>query len=797
MGYEIRKAGIIGSGTMGSGIAALLAGVGVHVTMLDIPAPGTQPGDPPEQRNAIVLKNYAAMQKSRPAQLYSQADADLITLGNLEDDLDKLADADWIVEVVVERMDIKHQVMAQIEAVRKPGSIVSTNTSGLSINEIAAGCSEEFRQHFLGTHFFNPPRYLKLLEIIPHARTDPALLDFMTDYGTRMLGKGVVLCKDTPNFIANRFLAITAGYGINYAVRNGYTVDEVDNLTGPLIGRPKTATFRLNDLIGNDVLAHVLSNLYEAIPDDPDRDVLLAQPMATIVRRMVDAGWLGNKTDQGFYKKTMVDGERQFWTLDFESFEHTPPEKVRFASVGEFRKLEDPGARIKAMINADDRAGRFLWALHGFTLSYAAKMYGEIADDIVSMDNANKWGFNHELGPFEIWDAIGVAESIPRLEADGYPVAEWVKQMVASGHATFYRHDDKGVLTGYYDPASGGYVPMPQDKNVYILADMKAQGKEIERNDGASLIDMGDGALLLEFHTKVNAFDGDIISMGYKGLERLQSDFDALVIGNQGEHFSAGANIFLMVMAAQQGQWDDLHEMVRQGQNLFQAMRYAPKPVVTAPFGMALGGGAECTMAGARIVAHAELYVGLIEIGVGIIPAWSGTKEMMRRVINPVMEVPNADVLPHLQKVFEQIALAKVSESAKIAREMGILRPADRIVISKDHLLAEAKREALELAVDYTPLPPQKIWAAGRDALAALRLAVWGMVEAGWATEHEGKIANKLAEVLTGGDLSAPQWVPEQYILDLEREAVVSLAGELKTQERMWYMLQNGKPLRN
>ncbi len=798
MSYEIRKAAVIGSGTMGGGIAALLAGVGVRVVLLDIPAKTTKPGDPVEQRNAIVLKNYQAMQKSRPAQLFLPADADLITLGNLDDDLNLLADVDWIIEVIVERLDIKQDLMNRIAGVRKPGAIVTTNTSGLSIHDIAEGQSDEFKQHFLGTHFFNPPRYLQLLEVIPHKQTDPALLDFMIAYGRDVLGKGVVICKDTPNFIANRFISIVGSYTIAYAIENGYSVSEVDAITGPLIGRPKTATFRLNDLVGNDVLAHVSENLYGMIPDDPDREVLKNARLVGVVKKLIDEGWLGNKTDQGFYKKTMVDGERQFWTLNLESYEYEPPEKVRFDSVGKHRKNEDTGARIKALLGEDDKAARFLKAMHGFYLSYASKMMGVIADDIVSLDSANKWGFVHELGPFEIWDAIDVAESIEWMESAGYAVADWVKEMVAGGCATFYRKNAQGIVTGVYDPASKGYIDAAADKRVMVVADMKAEGKEVEKNAGASLIDMGDGVALLEFHSKVNAIDEDIVTLAWKSLDRLKTDFDALVIGNQGEHFSAGANIFLIAMLAQQQEWDRLHEVVKEGQRLFQTMRYASKPVITAPFGMALGGGAETTMASARIVAHAELYIGLVEIGVGLIPAWSGTKEMMRRVINPVMETPNADVLPHLQKVFEQIALAKVSESAKLAREMGFLSAADRIVMSKDHHLAEAKRTAQELVADgYTPMKPSRIWAAGRDALAALRMAVWQMVQGGYATEHEGKIADKLAYVLTGGDLSAPGWVDEQYILDLEREAFVSLAGEAKTQERIWHMLQNNKPLRN
>jgi 3-hydroxyacyl-CoA dehydrogenase len=799
MNFHMRKAGVIGSGTMGSGIAALLAGVGVEVVLLDIPANDTAPGDPPAQRNAVVLGNIQAMQKSRPAQLFHPDDLDLITPGNIEDDLDRLADADWIVEVVIENLQIKQDLMAKLDALRQPHTIISTNTSGLSINAIAEGRSDAFQRQFLGTHFFNPPRYLKLLEIIPHQQTDPAVLDFMMDYGANVLGKGVVLCKDTPNFIANRFISVAGTFGINYALDHGYTVGEVDNLTGPLIGRPKTATFRLMDLIGTDIMVHVNTNLYPAIPEDESREVLNHPGSRQLLAQMQEAGMLGNKVREGFYKRVdLEDGGKAFWELNPETMEHEPPEKVRFESVGQHRKVEDPGARIKAMVNSDDRAGEYLWHLHAFYLTYAARRLGEIADDIPAIDNANKWGFNHALGPFEIWDALGVAETIPRMGADGYAVEAWVKDMVASGYPTFYQHDDNGIVTGVYNKDKAAYVPLEKDPRVVIIPDLKAAGKRVEGVAGASIIDMGDGAALLEFHSRANAIDEDIINMGWQALERLASDFDALVVGNQGDHFSAGANIFLIMMLAQQAQWDQIENVTRELQNLFQALRYAPKPVVTAPFGMTLGGGAECAMAGARTVAHAELYIGLVEMGVGLLPAGTGCKEMVRRNINPVMRTDNADVLPHLQRVFEQIALAKVAESAKQARAMGFLTPADRVVLNRDYLLHEAKREALHLAAaGYTPPSPQNVWAAGRDALAALRLAVYSLHEGGYATDHDVLIANKIAYVLCGGDLSSPGWVPEQYILDLEREAFVALCKEPKTHERIAHMLQHNKPLRN
>ncbi|HEX3050635.1 MAG TPA: 3-hydroxyacyl-CoA dehydrogenase/enoyl-CoA hydratase family protein [Aggregatilineaceae bacterium] len=793
----IRKAAVIGSGTMGSGIAALLAGVGVPVVLLDIPAKDTVPGDP--KRNAIVLNNLAALQKSRPAQLFHPDDLHLITPGNLDDDFNLLSDADWIVEVIVENLAIKQNLMERLEAIRHPTTIISTNTSGLRIHDIAQGRTDEFKRHFLGTHFFNPPRYLKLLELIPHDMTDPAILDFMHHYAETVLGKGVVLCQDTPNFIANRFISISGSFAVNYALDHGYSVAEVDNLTGPLIGRPKTATFRLTDLVGVDIMAHVNTNLYPAIPDDESRAVLNHAGARALLQHMLDNTMLGNKSGGGFYKRfDLPDGSKEFYELNLQTFEYEPPAKVRFESVGQFRKIENTGERIKALVSAEDRAGQFLWHLHAFYLTYAAQRLGEIADNIPAIDNANKWGFNHELGPFELWDALDVADTIPRLEADGYAVPQWVKDMIASGHPTFYHRDHNGVIVSVYDPRTDSYELLASDPRFYVITDMRASGKTVERNAGAAIFDLGDGVALLEFHTKVNSIDDDIIKMGYQALSRLNTDFDGLVIGNQGEHFSAGANIFLIAMLAQQQEWDQLNQVICDLQNLFQGLRRAPRPVVTAPFGMALGGGAEFTMAGSRIVAHAELYIGQVEIGAGLLPAGTGCKELLRRVVNPVMQVPNADPLPHLQKVFEAIALAKVSESAKQARDLGFLTTSDRIVLNKDHLLAEAKREVLHLlATGYTPLPPQKIWAAGRDALAALRMGVYTLREGGFATDHEAVIANHTAYVLCGGDLSEPGWVPEQYILDLERQAFVELCHEPKTLERIAHLLQYGKPLRN
>ncbi len=798
MVYHIRKAGVIGSGTMGSGIASLLAAVGIPVVLLDIAAKGTQPGDPPAKRNAIVLDNLNKLKKSRPAQLFHPDDAARITPGNLADNLDLLADADWIVEVVVEKLDVKQDLIAKLDEIRRPDAIVTSNTSGLSINAIAQGRSDSFRRHFLGTHFFNPPRYMYLLEVIPGADTDPVLVQFMAEFTTNTLGKGVVICRDTPNFIANRFISVPGTFATAYAINNGYTVEETDLLTGPLIGRPKSGTFRLSDIVGNDISVHVGANLYNAIPNDEAREVIRDPGVTRVYDFLLKNNYLGNKTGQGFYKRMDVNGEKQFWPLDLQTFEYVPLQKVRFDSVGKHRKLEHTGARIKALINESDRAGQFLWHVHAFYLAYASRRLAELADNLTAIDNANKWGFAHELGPFEIWDAIGVRETVPRMEADGYQVAAWVHDMLNKGIETFYRRDASGRVTGVYNPARGDYAPTAENKHIVVIRELHNAGKEIAHNASASLIDLGDGIGLLEFHSKANAIDDDILTMTGQALERLERELAGLVIGNDGEFFSAGANVFFVAMAAQAKQFDQIERAIKASQDMMQRLRYASKPVVTAPFGQTLGGGAEFAMAGARIVAHVELYAGLVELSVGLIPGSGGNKELLRRVVNPIMQAsPIADPLPHMQKVFEQIALAKVSDSAMTARDMGFLSASDRIVMDRRRLIAEAKRTALEMTPAFTPLPPQKIYAAGRDVRAALHMATFMMRDAGYISEYDHKLANTLANVLCGGELSAPGWVDEQYMLDLEREAFVRLTGEPKTLERISHFLQTGKPLRN
>jgi 3-hydroxyacyl-CoA dehydrogenase len=795
MSYEINKAAVIGSGTMGGGIATLLAGIGVETLLLDIPPKDTNPGDPAHKRNAIVQNNLKSLKKMRPPQLFNAAVMDNIHIGNIEDDLEKVSDADWIIEVVVERLDIKQNLMAKLAEYAKPDAIISSNTSGIPIHNIADGLGDDFTRRFMGTHFFNPPRYLHLLEVIPHTNTDPEAVEFMKEFATVRLGKGVVVAKDEPNFIGNRFMSMVGMQAMNYALDNGYTVEEVDAITGPLIGRPKTATFNLNDLVGFDVAVHVARNLYEAIPDDPQREVLNHPRANEISQYMLDNDMLGRKAGKGFYHmRRDDDGNKQLWALNLETLEYDPPTKVRFESVGKHRKAQPTGERIRLMMNEDDRAGQFLWHHHAFYLAYASNRVPEITETIVNVDNAQKWGFSHEMGPFEIWDAIGVEETVPQFEEAGYPVADWVKDMLNSGKTTFYQTDDNGKVIGYYDVNEKDYVPLEKDPMQISIADLRADGKEIASNEDGAVYDLGDGVLLWEFRSKQNSITSKFVEMGYKALEILaeNDEYVAMVVSNDAERFSIGANLADGMSGGPEG----ITKMIKNLQDLTQAMRYAPKPVVTAPFNMALGGGAELLMFGAAIVAHIELYAGLVEVGVGLIPAGGGCKELVRRLVNPVA-ASGAYVLPAMQTAFENIATAKVSESAKMARDMGFLGADDKIVMNRSRLIGEAKQHALSLAKSYEQQEPEKIFAAGQEVYASLKLGLEQFREGGYATDYDVVIGKKLAWIMTGGGLTEPQWVDQQLILDLEREAFVELMQNEKTQERVMYMLQNNKPLRN
>ncbi|MEN8243115.1 MAG: 3-hydroxyacyl-CoA dehydrogenase family protein, partial [Chloroflexota bacterium] len=657
-----------------------------------------------------------------------------------------------------------------------------------------------FRKHFLGTHFFNPPRYLKLLEIIEGPDTLPEVTTFISEFCNVRLGKGIVNCKDTPNFIGNRVFAVTGAYTMNYVMENGYTVPEVESITGPTIGRPRTATFRLLDLVGIDVAGHVSSNLAPLIAEDKmAQEALTAKKPASLSKKMIEKGWLGNKTKVGYFKMVRGEGgKKEFWPLNLETVEHEPAgEKPRFDSIGKVRGIEDLGERIKALIAEDDKAAKLARMVMYQSFAYSSFCVPEITDLPSSIDDALRWGFAHEAGPFEIWDKLGVADAIKGMKAEGFKPAAWVQEMLKGGNETFYQYDGDRK-TGIYHPEKKKYHTFSPDPHVLSLPILK-QGKGIvKRNDGATLIDMGDGIACLEFHTKMNALDEDVITMLGESLDIVEHDFDGMVVGNEGEHFSAGANLFYIVMLAQQEQWEDLDLAVKTLQDAMMRMRYSPKPVVVAPAGLALGGGAEVTMSGSRVVAASELYTGLVEVGVGVIPAGTGTKEMMRRVLNPAMRTPNVDPMPLTERLFMQMGMAKVATSAVEALEMGILRDVDRIILNRDHLLAEAKREARHMAdAGYVPPRPEKIYAGGRDVLSTLRVGIFSFREGGYITEYDEVVASKLAYVLTGGDLSKPQWVSEQYILELEREAFLSLCGDKRTQDRLWHMLQKGKPLRN
>ncbi|MGH2541707.1 MAG: 3-hydroxyacyl-CoA dehydrogenase NAD-binding domain-containing protein, partial [Ardenticatenaceae bacterium] len=714
----------------------------------------------------------------------------------LEDDFDAVSHADWILEAVVERLDIKQQIMARIDEARGEHAIVTTNTSGIPIAAIQEGRSQGFREHFCGTHFFNPPRYLKLVELIPGPDTRQEVIDTLHRFMEAVLGKGVVIAKDRPNFVGNRIGSWAGQHALNWIVENGYSVEEVDAISGPFVGNPKTATFRLLDLVGLDIAAGVGENLFNAVPEDEDRGRL---KRAEIVQRLLDEGALGNKAGRGFYKKV----DNAYYPLNLQTGEYEPPRKPRFDLIGKLRNVEPLEKRLRLIFEADpaDRVARFWRETSLPALAYASKRIPEIADRLVDIDDAMKWGFAQALGPFEVWDAIGVREAVEAMKQMGWPPAPWVEEMLDTGGGTFYRRDDAGKATGYWDPQSQDYLPLRHDPREISIDELRADGKELHRNPSASLLDMGDGVLLFEFHAKMNALDEEIAKMGFKALELLErAEWQALVIGNQGEHFCVGANIAVIGMAGAAGQSEMIRQAANQFHDLLMRFRFSPKPVVTAPFGMTLGGGAEVAMHCSRIVAAAETYIGLVEVGVGLIPGAGGVKELVRRIVSPPMAGGATDPLPYLQKAFEMIGLAKVATSAQEAQEWGFFSEEDRIVMNKDHLLAEAKRTALAMVKEgYSPplRDVRRCYAVGERGLAALRAALFGMVQGRYASEHDAKIAQKLGYVLCGGDLTQPQWLAEDYFNRLETDAFVSLVLEPKSQERIMHMLQTGKLLRN
>jgi 3-hydroxyacyl-CoA dehydrogenase len=801
---RIQKAAVLGAGTMGAQIAAHLANAGVPTLLLDIPPRELTPD---EQRKGLTLESAAvrnhiaqsgldAAKKAKPAAFFVPENAALVTVGNFDDDLGKLKDCDLIVEAVVENLEIKRSLFKRVEQHRRPGSIVASNTSGIPIHLLAEGRSEDFKQHFLGVHFFNPPRYLHLVEIIRTEWTKPEVSCFLFGFLDQRLGKGVVPAKDRPNFIANRIGTYGALLTIKTMLEDGYSIEEVDRMTGTAVGRPKSATFRTFDLVGLDVFTHVIKNLYEALPDDEEREMFV---VPGVLATMVERGLLGNKTKAGFYKKQSSSGEkREIWTLDTATLDYRPSEKVKLPALDMAKNLENLAERIKALAWSKDRVGAFLWKTFSRTLIYSAKRIPEIADNIVEVDRAMRWGFGWELGPFEVWDAIGVEKSVSRLKEEGVPVPANVEQMLASGAKTFYKNENGQQF--YFDFASGNYVALNDSPGVLVLKSLKDRTGVIKKNSGASLIDLGDGVAALEFHSKMNAIGGDTLQMLKFALGEVEKNFLGLVVGNQGQNFCVGANIMLMLMEAQDENWEELDMIGRLFQSSVMSLRYSPKPVVVAPFQMVFGGGCEMVLHADRVRAAAETYIGLVEVGVGIIPAGCGTKEMLVRALDSIPKgADDADPFPFVKQAFETIALAKVATSAEEARSLGFLSVDDTISMNTDRLIADAKKEVLALsATGYVaPQPRTDILALGLPALSTLKLGIHQMKRAGYISDHDAEIGARLARILTGGDLNHPTRVSEQYLLDLEREAFLSLIGTRKTQERMAHMLKTGKPLRN
>ncbi|GAC1533830.1 MAG: 3-hydroxyacyl-CoA dehydrogenase/enoyl-CoA hydratase family protein [Herpetosiphon sp.] len=806
MTFKIERVVVIGAGTMGGGIAALVASCSIPVVLLDVVPRELLPEESakgltletPAVRNRIVTQLWDRQMKAKPAALFSPEAAKLVQIGNLEDNFESVRDADWIVEVIVEQLQPKQALMTRIDAIRKPDSIVSSNTSGIPIAQIAEGMSQSFREHFLGTHFFNPPRYLKLLEIIPTADTAPELVAFMRQWGSDVLGKGVVVAKDRPNFIGNRIGVIVGQARMVYAIEHGYSVEETDLLTGPLIGNPSTATFRLADLVGIDVMAHVTDNLYHAVPDDESRSLM---QLPDILRQLVQRRALGNKTGAGFYRRTKgPDGKPVFEALNLRTGDYQAPSKPHFPLVDRVIQVKDLGERLRMIFRegAGDRAGDYIINTTLPILAYAARRIPEIADSLADIDNAMRWGFAIDVGPFEMWDMLGVREGAEMMRQRGIAVVPWVDEMVASGVTSFYQRDGKRIV-GVYDPAQRQVVPVEHLPFVVVLDERHATPAELQRNGDASLIDLGDGVLCLEYHSKANALTHGIFELSDVALRLLEhDDWRALVIGNQGKNFCVGANIndFLPTNGAGAG---DADAAIKRFQDLMMAFRFARKPVVVAPHHKTLGGGAEVAMHGAQRCVASETYMGLVEVGVGLIPGGGGCKELVRRLVSPHI-VRGVDPMPYLQQAFETIAYAKVSESAHQARTTGFLNETDRIVMNADMLIGRAKQMALALSESgyRAPQPDAaSIYAVGSKGKAVMLTAIQQLRWGKHISEHDALIARKLAHVLCGGDLSAPQWVGEQYMLDLEREAFVSLLGEPKTQQRIAGMLKTGKPVRN
>jgi 3-hydroxyacyl-CoA dehydrogenase len=776
---EFKKVAVLGAGVMGSGIAAHLAGAGIEVLLLDIVPP-----DGKGERNAFAQGGKDKALKAKPAAFFTPRDADLIAVGNLEDDLDKAGKCDLVIEVVKEDLAVKKALFARLEPLLAEHTIVASNTSGLPIAQMMDGRSASMKKRFLVTHFFNPVRYMKLLEIIAGKDTDPKVVERVARFGEDVLGKGIVHGKDTPNFVANRIGVFAMMHLIKLAIDGGYTVEEIDAIFGAPLGRPKSAVFRTADVVGLDTIIHVANNCYESLTNDERREDF---KVPALLEQMAEKKMLGDKTGGGFMKKTPAG----IVTLDFATMQYRPQQKTKFASVGATKGVADVGERIRKLLAGDDKAADLARKVTYATLAYSSKRVGEIADDYVNIDRGMRWGFGWDVGPFETWDALGVQHGLDEMAKLGITPAPWVGAMLKAGRASFYSDGT------YWDVTSRSAKPIPTSPRQLSLPAVRKKGGVVFENDGASLYDLGDRIVCLELHTKMNAIDADVIAAIHKSVDVAEQQFDGLVIGNHDpQAFSAGANIFLVVMAAGQGNWKAIEDMTSQLQGGLQRLRYAQVPTVTAPFGLALGGGAEIAMHGAAARASAELYMGLVEAGVGLIPAGGGCKELLARHLEFYPD--DADPFVMVKKVFLQIALGKVSMSAEEARAMGMLAPGDGVSLNRDFLIHDAKQTALGLArAGYRPPRRRTLRLPGASGYATIRSMLQMMHEAHQISAHDVVVGSKLAWVLCGGNTVPSVRMPEEHILDLEREAFISLCGEEKTRERMQYMLMNNKPLRN
>ena len=803
MNQRIKKAAVLGAGAMGSAIAAHLANVGIPSFLLDIvPKEMTEAEkkkglslESPEVRNRFAILGNKRAQESSPAAFYLKDDAELITIGNFEDHLSWVSQADWVIEAIIEDLNLKRDLFKKLLPFLKEETVVSSNTSGISIQKMCEGFSRDFEERFLGTHFFNPPRYMKLLEIIPASYTSKKVVERMADVGERVLGKGIVFAKDTPNFIANRIGAFSVAITLKTMVEEGYGIEEVDQITGPAMGRPKSATFRTADLVGLDVMVHVANNLCQTLRDEKEKEYFQLPPF---IQDMVKNQWLGQKTKQGFYKRVKGEGREDFLVMDYRKLDYRPQEKVNLPSVEMGKNIDDVKERIKALIVSPDRGGQFAWKILKRTLLYSAEKIPEISDDIVNIDRGMRWGYNWELGPFEQWDAIGLKSSVQRMEKEGEKISPLVERLLSKGYPSFYEKRDG--RTFFFDLGARQYQELKEKPEIIFLPALKDREKTILSNPGASLIDLGDGVACLEFHSKMNTIGADTIQMTREALEEVGEKFDGMVIGNQGENFSVGANLMLILFEIQDENWDQIEEYVRVFQDTFMAIKSFEKPVVAAPFGLTLGGGCELCLSSAMVRAAAETYMGLVELGVGLIPAGGGTKEMLIRCTEGVPPgVVDADLFPFIRQAFETVAMAKVATSAKEAQKLGYMRSADRITVNRDYLIQDAKRNVLEMIKENyrPPQPKRNIKVLGEKGNALLQMGLFYVKEGGYISEYDEHVAKKLAYVFSGGNLPDGSEVKEQYILDLEREAFLSLCGEPKTQERIQYMLAKGRPLRN